>query len=283
MGAGFTYRMTRLFGAPSGGRSMMVAMDHGTGVGNVQGPANPRALLSDLVAARGAVDGILLSPGMVAVTTDLFGMQGAPARILASDLPLQTNVPGELAAFETHIPTASLEDAVRLGVDCLKVLMIWGVSHPLQGQNIATIVRFRQACSQWDVPLMVETVLWGDAIPEAKRDDPNLIAHACRMAYELGADILKVPFLDDPAALRALVDQTPIPIVVLGGPKAPSARVVLERAARAMSAGARGIVFGRNVYQYADPVRISAALHRVVHDGIDAEAAMQDDGGAPWA
>jgi class I fructose-bisphosphate aldolase len=262
---------------------MMVAMDHGTGVGNRQGPAHPRAMLAALVAARGAVDGVLLSPGMAAATTDLFGVSGAPARIMASDLPLQTNVPGELAAFQAHIPTASLEDAVRLGVDCLKVLMIWGVSHPLQGENIANIVRFRQACSDWDVPLMVETVLWGDAIPEARRDDPTLIAHACRMAYELGADLLKVPFLEDPEALRTLVDQTPIPIVVLGGPKAPSARIVLERAARSISAGARGIVFGRNVYQYKDPVRISAALHRVVHEGVSAEVAMQDGGTTPWA
>ena len=282
MGAGFDYRMTRLFGAPTGGRAMMVAMDHGTGVGNAQGTANPRAVLSSLVNAREAIDGILLSPGMACRTTDLFGTRAAPARILAVDLPLQTNIPGELGAFQSHIPTASLEDAMRLGVDCLKVLLIWGVTHPLQGQFVSNIVKFRQACTVWDMPLMVETVLWGEAIPDAKRADPVLIAHACRMSVELGADILKVPFLEDPDALSTLIEQTPIPIVVLGGPKAPNARTVLERAARSMSAGASGIVFGRNVYQYDDPPRISAALHRIVHEGISVDEAMRSVGTTPW-
>jgi class I fructose-bisphosphate aldolase len=282
MGAGFDYRMTRLFGAPAGGRAMMVAMDHGTGVGNAHGPANPRAVLSSLVNAREAVDGILLSPGMASRTTDLFGTRGAPARVLAVDLPLQTNIPGELADFQSHIPTASLDDAVRLGVDCLKVLMIWGVNHPLQGQIVSNIVKFRQACAIWDMPLMVETVLWGEAIPDARRSDPALVAHACRMSAELGADILKVPFLEDADALQALVEQTPIPIVVLGGPKAPTARTVLERAARSMGAGASGIVFGRNVYQYDDPPRISVALHRIVHEGLSVDDAMRSVGTTPW-
>jgi DhnA family fructose-bisphosphate aldolase class Ia len=41
-----------------------------------------------------------------------------------------------------------------------------------------------------------------------------------------------------------------------------------------MKQGARGIVYGRNVIQHANPGGMTRALMAVVHDGISPDAAM---------
>jgi class I fructose-bisphosphate aldolase len=44
-------------------------------------------------------------------------------------------------------------------------------------------------------------------------------------------------------------------------------------ASEAMEAGAYGVVFGRNVFQSADPAKMVAALAKVVHDGATVASA----------
>lgn len=271
MGAGFTVRMGRLFDARSG-RTVIIPIDHGLGLGATTGLEDARAVLSRLVAA--GIDGTLLSPGMARATADLFAERHAPARVLTADLPLHSNVPGTVEAIQAYDLIAGIDDALRLGVECVKTMIIWGVQHELQMKMIARISELRRACNEWDMPLMIEPVLWGPAIPEEQKSDPALIAHACRIAVEVGADILKAPYVAEATALRDLVAQTPIPVVILGGKKVARVADVLEMAESATRAGVKGIVFGRNVWQHDNPTAIVAALHRVIHQDVPAAEAM---------
>ncbi len=280
MGAGFTYRMGRLFDQQSG-RSVIVPIDHGVAIGATEGLEDPRAVLSALIGA--GIDGTLLSPGMARQTVDLFASRTAPARVLTVDLPLHSNVPGAVEEIRAYDLIATVDDALRLGIDAVKTMVVWGVEYALQMRMIERISALRQACNTWDVPLMIEPVLWGDAIPEARRSDPTLIAHACRICVELGADVLKAPYVADPVALQALVARTPIPVVILGGKKAERVSAVLEMAEGSVRAGVRGVVFGRNVWQHDDPTAIVTALRRIVHDGVSASRAIEEtEGGRSW-
>jgi class I fructose-bisphosphate aldolase len=188
--------------------------------------------------------------------------------VLTADLPLHSNVPGHVEEIRAYDLIADIDDALRLGVDAVKTMVVWGVTHDLQMRMIARIAELRRACNAWDMPLMIEPVLWGEAIPADQRSDPTMIAHACRICVELGADILKAPYVADPAALRALVTRTPIPVVILGGTKVARVADVLTMAESAMRAGVRGVVFGRNVWQHDNPTALVAALRRVVHEGV---------------
>jgi fructose-bisphosphate aldolase, class I len=90
---------------------------------------------------------------------------------------------------------------------------------------------------------------------------------------EVGADVLKAPYIADGEALATLVQRMPVPVVLLGGPRIEDARAVLEIAANAMSAGVRGLVFGRNVFQRPNVDAMIAAMRAIVHDGATAAAA----------
>jgi len=94
----------------------------------------------------------------------------------------------------------------------------------------------------------------------------------CRVLAELGADVIKTYFTGERFA--ETVEATPAPIMVLGAEKLPHAIDALELAQRAIKAGARGLVFGRNVIQSDDPAAMISALRMVVkEDAAPNEAA----------
>ncbi|MGH3087800.1 MAG: class I fructose-bisphosphate aldolase, partial [Rubrobacteraceae bacterium] len=57
----------------------------------------------------------------------------------------------------------------------------------------------------------------------------------------------------------------PVPVLTLGGAKSNSEEAVVEAARGAMEGGAKGIIFGRNVWMADDPARMAGMLREVVH------------------
>jgi Fe-S-cluster-containing hydrogenase component 2 len=91
-----------------------------------------------------------------------------------------------------------------------------------------------------------------------------LIASA-RIAAEIGADALKIPYTGDVMTFKQLVDQAKVPVLVLGGAKSDVPRDALELVDEALRAGASGTVFGRNVTKAKDPKKMVQDLCALVH------------------
>src|SRR3954471_20749498 len=115
-------RLGHLFDRQSG-RSLVVPADHGLSLGVTPGLEEPRTLLERLESLR--VDATLISPGVARANADLFAHRGAPARILTLDLPLLSSVPGEIGEVRAYSLIASVQDGLRMGVECVKVLLVW--------------------------------------------------------------------------------------------------------------------------------------------------------------
>jgi DhnA family fructose-bisphosphate aldolase class Ia len=171
---------------------------------------------------------------------------------------------------------AGVEALLRLGADGVKMLLIFGrESAAGHADNVERVAAVARACESWGVPLMVEPVLWGRAVPDAERASPRRIQSIARIAVELGADLLKVPCPADMDAFRTLVEASPVPVLILGGPRAATERELLAGVAEAMATGARGVAFGRNVFQQRDPASVVRALRAVVHDGASVETVVK--------
>jgi class I fructose-bisphosphate aldolase len=63
-----------------------------------------------------------------------------------------------------------------------------------------------------------------------------------------------------------------VPVLVRGGGR-EDLKAVLARSAVLMRQGARGMVYGRNVYQHANPRAVVRALMAIIHEGVDGEEA----------
>src|SRR5947209_10313328 len=206
---GKTIRLNRLFDARSQ-RSVTVAVDHGIG-GVPTGLEHPREAVAAILG--GEPDGLILTPGLLKSCADLFSGRGRPALFAAADVAPGSTYPGGPGGGEEYRLMAGVEALLRLGADGVKMLLIFGrESATAHADNLERVAAMARACETWGVPLMVEPVLWGRTVPDGERAHPRRVQSIARIAVELGADLLKVPYPEDPESFRTLVAASTPPI-----------------------------------------------------------------------
>ncbi len=250
------------------GNAVVVALDHGLGMGAIEGFEDPEETLDAVLS--GEPDGVLVGPHFarhyeerlrdvdVLVTADVVTFSTRPGRDEGADVWTQSFDVDELLAADP------------VGV---KVVLVFGrEDERLFERNLEAVARLSRELRGTGVPLIVEPVQWGSRVPDELATDHDYAANACRIAWESGADVLKAPYTGDPDAFADLVDNSPVPVAVLGGPASGSTRAMLGDVAEAVAAGARGPIIGRSVWQTDDPAATTAALREIVHEGADVDA-----------
>jgi DhnA family fructose-bisphosphate aldolase class Ia len=144
-------------------------------------------------------------------------------------------------------------------------------------QCVENISRVREDCRKYGMPLMIEPLVM---LPNDVRGgyqvdgDADRIVTLVRLASEMGADIIKADPTENPEDFHRVVEAARVPVLVRGGGK-EDLKIVLEKSARIFAQGAKGMVYGRNIYQHDNPQAVVAALMSIVHDGADGEAAWE--------
>ena len=249
------------------GRTVIVALDHALASGQVPPLDRPAPLLAEVL--EGEPDALILSAGMNRVAS-----AASPPWWLTADYYATSVFPGVDGEEELHTFLWHAEQAIALGARGLKCLLVFGrhQAEPL-ADNVASIARLVAGARRAGVAVMIEATLWGSRIPAAAKDDPVMVAHAARVAFELGADVIKVPLPAGGVGLRTLTSALPVPIVVMGGPATDPA-TLFHALHRAIGAGAAGVAMGRNVWQHPHPAKMVRALNALVHEGAEPTAAL---------
>jgi DhnA family fructose-bisphosphate aldolase class Ia len=251
------------FFAAADGHAVIVAMDHGLTGGAVNGLETPLRTLDAVLL--GEPDGVLVSPGMARHAQDRITRAGVALWVTLDYYGTSTIAGGDGTA-EIHAVVSTPAVARDLGAAGVKAILVFGYEHPeAYAKNLHAVGALADQAHRIGLPLMVEAVLWGRTISPGQRDDAALIAHACRIAAELGADLIKTTLPS--RGLRSIVDALPIPILILGGPPDEEPGAFLRRAGEAIREGARGVVAGRVVWQANEPAAVVAALRTIVHQG----------------
>ncbi len=256
---GMATRMGHLFHSKDQ-RSFIVAMDHGL-VGALPGIENlPNTLAAVL---EGGPDGILVSVGAFPSVASV--IKGKTGIILTLDTYLTSSIPRASSMGEEHRLLSSVDQALSLGADAVKVFLI-GAQNSLKGfaDNVEKVAQVGNACFRWGIPLIVEPTLWGAQVSSEKKNDPELINHMCRIAYECGATILKIPYPGS-ETLQRISSELPCPVLIMGGSSVRSESEMLTLVNEIISAGAHGIVFGQNIWQRKEVTSIVRKVFTVVH------------------
>ncbi|MEI6386560.1 MAG: hypothetical protein WCQ50_07990 [Spirochaetota bacterium] len=228
---GLKRNTAKLFGERN--RLFIAAMDHAQG-GMVQGLEDPHAFMERL--APSPIDGFILNVGLAD--------RMAEVAFLRKKLILRTSFGGTQLADDftnVHRNHVSPETALRLGADAvLMMFAVGGADH----QSIQDAAAAIDAYHQLGIPVIAEII----ASDFSKTINYDIQYNGARIAAELGADVVKAFYVD---GFERVVSSCPAPLILAGGPKGLD---ILEVAARALSAGARGFAFGRNLFQHPDPV-----------------------------
>ena len=231
------YRMNRVFREDRA--ALVVPIDHGLVWGRVEALEAPVKVMRRFIPED--ITGFMVSTGIVKQSEVDLAKAPALARILAIDAFWPTSAP----ATGTGAMVASVEDAVRLGVDCVKMLLPWNVTDAEKILYCKRIGEVVGEASKWHMPVMVEPVFLNTprskAIVEAELE-------VARVGYDLGADIIKITF-PGPDATAKLCAELDIPVVVAGGPMSGDAKSTLRDIKESIEAGAQGVVVGRKIWQ----------------------------------
>lgn len=251
---------------PKSGNANIVAMDHGLASFVFPEFKNPGFTLERVL--EGKPDCVLISPMLIHHFADIFKQYPTVKTIATLDAVMLPELNGPMQVF-------SLDSAMQLGAQAVKSLLVFGQSDSTKYlENMRYVARLAEKAKERRIPFMVEAVLWGPEIPPEKKNDPELINRACRVALELGADLIKTEYTGDEKSFREITSNYQVPILVLGGSKTGFTDL-FNRVKEAMNAGARGVVIGRNVFQQEFPAKLVRALNSIVNEGTTVSKALQ--------
>ncbi len=241
-------RMHHVFAAD--GRTVVVAMDHCITWGAVAGLIDAKDAIRKVIA--GGADAVMTTIGMGRTVRDEIGGAGS---IVVLD-------------SERSVVSYGIDAALCFGADAAELKVFPGSA---VDDKLGELRELAAMADAHGLPLLAEAI--PVSFTDVEAHTVKNIADAARICAEAGADFIKVPFAGTAQEYRAVVGAAFVPVLVLGGVPRANPVDALRLAAEAMEAGARGVVFGRNVFQADDPARMVAALCRVVHAGASVESA----------
>ena len=248
-------RLARLFDDAE--NVVIVAVDHGLYFGPLPGMIN----LPEVIHKIAGADGILMGPGMPAKCQDVFNKRESPRLIIR--LNWAPNYAAQWNYKHSHsVMMTDVAGAVQEGADI--VIGSLTLQNPDEAEDARNVEIFSRCVAEkkaLGIPMIGEVYPTGgdDTKPE---DLQEAVYIGCRMAAELGADLVKTFYTG--SGFSEITKATPVPVLALGAKKTPREIDALRLAADAVNAGARGIVFGRNVLQAKSPEKLLDALKEVV-------------------
>ena len=260
-----TDRLSRLLA--SGDNAVIIAADHGEFDGPIPGMVRIDETLSRI---DGGVDGVLLSPGMVARGRGLFEPDGGPMAVMRLNWSTVYCFGWGYREGATA-PVVGAAEALRLGADVALVsLTLHTGSEERDARNVEVFSQLRSECHLLGLPVIGEYFPCGhnELSAEALHDEVRV---GCRILAELGADCIKTFHT---RRFPEVVEGCPVPIFGLGAERTPTQLDALKLARREIDDGARGVVFGRNAIQVPDPPAFQRALIDVVKHGTSPEEAL---------
>jgi fructose-bisphosphate aldolase/2-amino-3,7-dideoxy-D-threo-hept-6-ulosonate synthase len=243
------------------GKMLCIPMDHGISNGPIRGLEDVHNMIYQCSSA--GLTCVLVNKGIIK------SMPRPPNIGLIAHFSASTSIG---PAPNRKILIGSVEEAIRLGADAVSLhINIGSKEEPEMLQKLGTI---SDKCDEWSVPLVAMMYPRGENIKNPH--DPEIVAHAARVGAEAGADIVKAVYTGDSDSFKRVVRSCPVPIVIAGGPKANTDREILEMCEGAMKAGAKGVTFGRNIFQHKNPPGIVRALYKIIIEKRNVREAMKE-------
>ena len=242
------------------GKMLCIPMDHGISNGPIEGLQDPVSTiyrcqdhgLTSVIINKGILKAMPKPPniGVLVHFSSSTSLSLAPNRKML---------------------TGTVKEAAAMGADGVSLhINIGGREEPEMLEQLGLTAA---QCHRWGMPLLAMMYPRGENVPNPH--DPEIVAHVARIGAECGADIVKTLYTGDIDSFAQIVKSTPVPIVIAGGPKANTDLDILQMTEDAMTAGGKGVTYGRNIFAHRTPEKMVAALADIIFRKATAQEAMR--------
>jgi putative autoinducer-2 (AI-2) aldolase len=252
---GMQNRLSRII-KPKTGHTVMLAVDHGYFLGPTRKLESPRDTIKPLLPHA---DALMLTRGVLRSSVDPGSETPVVLRVSGG-----TSIIGENLANEGI--TTSMEEALRLNVSAVALSIFVGT--PYEKQTLMNLSELVNQGEEHGIPVLAVTAVG----KELGKRDARYLGLCCRIASELGAHIVKTYYCD---GFEKVVESTPAPIVIAGGPKLETEMDAFKMTYDAIEAGAIGVDMGRNIWQHEYPIAMIKGVKSVVHKKHTAKEAHE--------
>jgi DhnA family fructose-bisphosphate aldolase class Ia len=265
--SGIDLRIKRLF---RGKKNLVIsALDHVMEYGDQPGIEDPAAAVRNCYGT----DALLMSRFMLRRCSDLLAVPEAPVPVVRINWTSAFYYPLDYRIGHTTIAT-TVEDAVQAGAGAVicSLFLEEKDNEALETENVAVFSEVVRQKERLGIPLIGECYV----VEHAEKTPDQLhakVKRVTRIMAELGADLIKCFYTGE--RFPEVVANVPVPVFTIGAEKLPTDLAVLAKAADSVKRGARGIIFGRNIFMAKNPPRIIAALNDVINAGMDPAAAVK--------
>lgn len=238
---------------------LIIPMDHGVTVGPLPGLIDIQKTIMEVSESATAV---LLHKGLIK------SMKVYPNIGLIMHLSASTVLSTEA---NWKVKVGSVEEAIRLGADAVSIHVNLGnAREQLMLEKMGLI---SEQCELWQMPLISMVYPRGENIKD--QFDVNVLRHIVRLGAELGSDIVKTNYTGDPKSFEKVVESSPVPVIIAGGPQTNTEQEFFEMIRGAMEAGAAGVAIGRNVFSNKNPRGMVKAISMLMYEKVSINEALE--------
>jgi DhnA family fructose-bisphosphate aldolase class Ia len=231
------------------GRTFLVALDEVIPRGLDHAPQQLEAQLAWL--AQGPADGLVLHAGIA----------NRYAHLLAGGCPWIMKLTTNSALVENSTARGrigSVEQALSLGASGVAVNVFVGSTY--EREQLAFLADCVAGGEHWGMPVIAFI-----NPPNQSASDPRLLAYACRIGAEIGADVVKTDYTGDPESFSVVIAHSLAPVLVEDSPFPETPDGTLATAEGAIAAGGAGVLFGQRVWGSPGGAVLAEAIARVIH------------------
>ncbi len=267
--SGKELRLKRLFGTKK--NLVISALDHVMEYGDQPGIEDARKAITNCLGT----DALLLPRFMLKRNWDLFAVENAPVPVVRINWTSAFYYPLEYDRGYTRI-AATVEEAVEAGGEVVICsLFLENGDEEMETENVAVFSEVVRQKERLGIPLIGECYVVEHREKTAKEVHKK-VKRVTRVMVELGADLVKTFYTGD--RFREVVENTPVPVFTIGAEKLDTDIEVLRKAYDSVRQGARGIIFGRNIFMAQNPSKLIDALNEVINKEVKPEDAARKYG-----
>jgi len=164
---------------------------------------------------------------------------------------------------DNKILTGSVSEAKKRGAIAVSAQINLGSE--FESKMIERMGEISRQAYEENIPLLGMVYPRGPNLKIDENDSTKGVSHAVRLAFELGCDMVKVPWTGNKDSFSLVCKSAPIPVLIAGGEQKGSFEDLMTLIQDAIDSGAKGVCMGRQIFAAENVTERCEKIAQLIH------------------